>query len=50
LARQQEPGERLVARVNPPSCQVCGGSNNRRAARALVARFAAVGITRLLVV
>lgn len=50
LARQQEPGERLVARVSPPSCQVCGGSNNRRAALALVARLSAVDVTRLLVV
>jgi hypothetical protein len=43
-----QPG--LVARVAPTSCQVCGGSNNRRAARALVARLAAAGIERLLVV
>jgi hypothetical protein len=50
LARDGKPGARLVARVAPTSCLVCGGSNNRRAAGALAARLAATGVDRLLVV
>lgn len=42
-------GRGLVT-VHGPACEVCGGSNNRRAARALALRLRRAGVDRLLVV
>lgn len=41
---------RLVTEVAPGGCQVCGGSDNRRAALAMAAACARGGVRRILVV
>lgn len=41
---------REVVMVAGPSCEVCGGSNNRRAALKLGERIRSAGLTRMLVV
>jgi hypothetical protein len=50
LARRGPGAERQAVRVPAPVCEVCGGSNNRRAVRALAERLRRSGLRRLLVV
>ena len=40
----------MVVLVTGPSCEVCGGSNNRRAAQRLTERLRILGVERMLVV
>ena len=48
-AKEQSDG-RLVLAASELTCEVCGGSNNRRAAMAMLRACAAKGVTRLLIV
>jgi hypothetical protein len=45
-----DAGSRLVVEVSQPNCELCGGSNNRRAARRCARALARRGIERVLVV
>ncbi len=45
-----QASERLFVEVSPPSCELCGGSNNRRAVRRCAAALAARAIERVLIV
>ena len=49
-AASERREHRTVVLVAGPSCERCGGSNNRRAAKRLTERLRAVGVERLLVV
>jgi hypothetical protein len=48
--RQAGVDGREIVTVSQASCEVCGGSNNRRAALALAERLRAKGLSRLLIV
>jgi hypothetical protein len=49
MGRRPAGSARETAVVSPASCEVCGGSNNRRALAALAACLRANGVERLLV-
>lgn len=45
-----DPAHRDRVPVTPPACELCGGSNNRRAARLLLATCERRGVHRILIV
>lgn len=45
-----DPGRRDVVTVGPGGCELCGGSNNRRAARLLIATCERRRVRRILIV
>lgn len=49
-ANLRRPDARTVVRTTQPYCETCAGSNNRRAAEALIKACLQSGVTRLLIV
>lgn len=48
--RRQKPGSELLAVIEPRACEYCGGSDNRKAMRRLVAACLHRGVSRVVVV